>query len=561
MIETDRIQEMAEHEEHLVETREFRIFGPPGTGKTTNLSRQIGRAAARYGAHQVLVTSFSRAAAAELTARDLPIPGQMVGTLHSHCWHALGGPKIAEANVNEWNRDHPDLAITPVKRQGAKLEGEENVEDDPENTKQGDAALQRLSRYRGARKERKLWPRTVLEFDALWSEYKRENGLLDFTDLIEVALREVALAPHAPSVIFADEAQDLNALQLALIRKWGQRAEYFIVAGDDDQTIYSFTGATPDAFLDPEVPADHRIILKQSYRVPRAVHAFAERLIHTVSRRQVKEYVPRDEEGAVARSLDTCRRPEHIVADIARSLESGKDVMLLAACAYMLQPVIRALRSEGVPFHNPYRRSNGSWNPLHIGKPGSAASRIVALVGGHPASGQGYRPWTMDDVVQWAEWLAAKSVLRHSVKSKLKTMGTLEEATIEKLNAVFESGALDALADAWDGGCAALVEWWQKRLPFEVGQRVQFPVDIAKKRGPQALARKPQVIVGTIHSVKGGQADTVYVFPDLSQAGDLEYRSTGLPKDSVIRLFYVAATRARERLVICESVGDARIWL
>lgn len=44
-------------------------------------------------------------------------------------------------------------------------------------------------------------------------------------------------------MIFADEAQDLNKLQLALIRKWGNRTEYFIVAGGDDQTIYSFTDA------------------------------------------------------------------------------------------------------------------------------------------------------------------------------------------------------------------------------------------------------------------------------------------------------------------------------
>ena len=74
-------------------------------------------------------------------------------------------------------------------------------------------------------------------------------------------------------MIFADEAQDLNRMQLSLVRKWGDRAEYFIVAGDDDQTIYAFTGATPEAFLDPDIPDDHKIILKQSYRVPRAVHA------------------------------------------------------------------------------------------------------------------------------------------------------------------------------------------------------------------------------------------------------------------------------------------------
>jgi len=88
---------------------------------------------------------------------------------------------------------------------------------------------------------RGAWNDPLTAFERQWSEYKRENGLLDFTDLIETCLRDVALAPKNPSVIFADEAQDLNGMQLSLVRKWGDRASYFIVAGDDDQTIYTFT--------------------------------------------------------------------------------------------------------------------------------------------------------------------------------------------------------------------------------------------------------------------------------------------------------------------------------
>ena len=51
------------HQDHSL-TSEYRIFGPPGTGKTTNLARQIRRAVERFGPDSVLVTSFSRAAAA-----------------------------------------------------------------------------------------------------------------------------------------------------------------------------------------------------------------------------------------------------------------------------------------------------------------------------------------------------------------------------------------------------------------------------------------------------------------------------------------------------------------
>ncbi|MGA2773184.1 MAG: ATP-dependent helicase [Bryobacteraceae bacterium] len=420
--------------------------------------------------------------------------------------------------------------------------------------KGGDELLQRLSRYRGLILPRQSWPETLIGFDKKWGQYKRENGLLDFTDLIETCLRDVALAPHAPSVIFADEARDLNRMQLSLVRKWGERANYFIVAGDDDQTVYSFTGATPEAFLDPDIPDDHKIVLKQSYRVPRAVHRFAEEMIRRVTRRQPKEYLPRPEDGALDRfSRDGYKRTEiAIVPDAMKQVEQGKTVMFLASCSYMLRPLIQVLRKQGVPFHNPYRRSNGFWNPLRTANPGSTANRIVSLLVGHPDFGEGHRPWSMGDVALWAEWLQAKGVLRLGMKARLKSYDIAQPATIERLNDIFEPDALDSLMGAWDSGYRELLGWWRSRVTADVSTRVQFPAEIAAKRGPLSLLQVPQVMVGTIHSVKGGQADVVYLFPDLSPAGAAQDARSGAARDSVIRQFYVGVTRTREKLYLCQ---------
>ena len=144
---------------------------------------------------------------------------------------------------------------------------------------------------------RALWPERVRRFDETWTAWKRCNGLLDFTDLLEVALLEMPTAPGSPAVIFVDEAQDLSRLQLEMLRKWGARAKHLVTATAADQTIYGFAGAAPEVLLEKQIPQHHRTVLKQSYRVPGVVHAVRKAWIETVALREPKEYHPRDEPG------------------------------------------------------------------------------------------------------------------------------------------------------------------------------------------------------------------------------------------------------------------------
>ena len=532
-------------------TGEYRIFGPPGTGKTTNLTRQIHRAVERFGKDSVLVTSFSRAAAAELAGQDLPVSPDRVGTLHSHCWHALGRPEIAEVNVEEWNRANPHLRITPAKKE-RKLDGEESDEESVDDVRSGDYWLSELNRSRGMVRPIEAWPAALREFAAKWSRYKASRRVMDFCDLIDTAMREIRIAPKRPDVIFADEAQDLNPMQLTLVRRWGENAQYFIIAADDDQTIYCWCGATPDAVLDPEIPDDHKIILKESHRVPRSVHARANCLIHQVSRRQEKVYDPRPEDGmCLTLSQGGYKSPEYwILKTIMQHLERGQKVMLLASCSYMLHPVIAVLRKWGVPFHNPYRKSNGFWNPLRHGRIGSSTNRVLSLLGPHP--------WTHRDLKLWAEWLNPKGNLRTGAKELIEASDDSLPVTTERLNELFAAGAVESLLAA-SGDSPQLLQWWSRRVTPEFHGRVQFPVAVALAGGPRALEESPRVIVGTIHSVKGGEADVVFLFPDLSKAGDAAYQRHGPHRDGVIRLFYVGMTRARHTLYICQRESSMAV--
>jgi superfamily I DNA/RNA helicase len=500
-----------------------------------------------------LITNFSCTAAAELADRFLPIHPDQIGTLHSHCFHALGKPLIAEAQVTDWNRLSPGLAITSVKGRN-RLDGEEGIEDQQEKLDRGgDALLQALNRYRGSLVDRNLWPSAVRTFEHRWTQYKRSLNLLDFCDLIETCLHDFAAAPGNPAVILTDEAQDLNPMQLKLIRRWGDSAEYSICAVDDDQSIYGFTGVSPDAILDPDIPEDHKIILRQSHRVPRAVHRLANQLIHTVTRRQEKIYLPRPEDGAVERlTTGAYKSPEYFILSSAlKHLEQGKTIMFLASCSYMLEPIVAVLRKNAIPFHNPYRRASGYWNPLQLGKR-SSVRRILSLLVGHPDHGEDHRPWTCGDVALWADLLPTNSILREHAKEVLQSSEPKQIFPIERLVEVFEPAPLRSFLAAYECSSRALLEWWRARVAADAHQRIHYAAEIAARQGPHTLVKVPQVVVGTIHSVKGGQADVVYLFPDLSQAGDANYQRLGPSRDSVIRVFYVGITRARETLYICQ---------
>ena len=90
---------------------------------------------------------------------------------------------------------------------------------------------------------------------------------------------------------------------------------------------------------------------------------------------------------------------------------------------------------------------------------------------------------------------------------------------------------------------------------------MHFPIAIVRSSGAEALTLEPKIVIGTIHSVKGAQADIVYLFPDLSKAGMMEWNGQRgqLYKDSVVRQMYVGMTRAKEELVICAPVSQFRV--
>jgi superfamily I DNA/RNA helicase len=523
---------------------EFQLIGCPGGGKTTTLSTVwLPRAVEKWGKHAVAVCSMTKTAATEIASRDSGVPKESVGTLHALCFRALERPEIAEAHVDEWNAGSPELA----------LGGGEPALDEPDMDtrmagRPGDQAMAACQILRHRMVPREQWPTHLLRFQTRWDDWCQSNGYTDYTGLIERAIASAPVAPGQPRVLVVDEVQDSSALELSLVRRWAEAAEYVVMAGDPWQGIFSFRGADPEAFVGHEVPEENRRFLHQSHRCPRAVHGAAMKLVRAARRQMPHRFEPRDADGKLVRSDARIGMPDSVL----RHIEPGRSTMLLASCGFHLDAICKTLRREGIPFHNPYRESNGRWNPLRGG-----AKRLASFMRISPdAWGDRARGWTWKELHDWADMLKADGTFNPRSKDAIRDAAKASRGQSEvPLTAMEIRGMFTD--EAWAGLSALraepnakrMIEWLRPRLLGSWETKAEYALKVIERRGPKAITTRPDVIVGTVHSVKGGESDRVLVFPDISMAGMREWVGSG--RDSVLRQFYVAFTRSREELVLC----------
>ncbi len=139
----------------------------------------------------------------------------------------------------------------------------------------------------------------------------------------------------------------------------------------------------------------------------------------------------------------------------------------------------------------------------------------------------------------------------------IRRLSPTEVVTIEILDGLLDRESLEAMAEAFEQEpLDSFVEWWLSRLAVKKRKQADYPAKLAVRRGVKALTDTPKIIIGTGHSVKGGESDVVYLFPDLSSSGMRQWDGRPKDRDAVIRLGYVMMTRARETLVICEPSGS-----
>ena len=513
-------------------------IGPPGTGKTRALVEVVKDERAKgMPWDQICFISFTNAAADEarervcrefsVAPRDLP----HFRTLHSLCWGHLrhAGTVLNETRLREFAKHHSYRMSGSLPRNAAdfsELLGQKATDDDALLAIYEWSRARRLSLEAAHRK----FPCHV-SFDRLerfvqrYRAYKSNSDLVDFSDMLELTLvLETDMRVH---VAIIDEAQDLTPLQAAVAEQLFRNCSRVYFAGDDDQTIYTWAGADPAWMLSLKKRSTAVEILPQSFRVPAAVHAIAQRIIRQNKNRVQKRYLPRTgTPGKVS------RMPMQQALDyITKSPDTS---FVLARNAVFLRPWSKALMERGVPFHIEGPAGQAAQRALdgvrtavdlRAGKD-VALEDLITLLGFIPSNGDVLPRGIKAAVERLSEAAANPTVSR----SELSAMGL--DGLLARLDSV---GPVEVMSG----------------LP---GQHREHLRRLLRRN--QLSVEKPRITLSTIHRSKGQERDNVVLIPDMTPASFHEYIDGGQEgRENEHRVAYVGLTRTREHLILVQPQG------
>lgn len=488
------------------------VYGSPGTGKTFTLLKYLEKELNRgIPIEQVAFLTFTRRARREAVQRVEQVLGITVNdlpffrTIHSMAYRALAlreGDVVTTQNLTEFG-----AAL------GLKFGQQAVSELAAEGLGSGDLgdqlmALDNLARLRGETLEN-TWRAAhsqidwlvVDQFSRSYREYKKEQVLLDFSDvLLEFVKKECRLPIE---VAFIDEAQDLSSLQWYAALQACERATRQYVAGDDDQCIYQWAGADVESFL--HLPGE-RQILPQSHRLPRRIHNLASRLVAQIKQRVDKPFNPRDDEGCIVQHADASSIP----------VKNDQHWLWLVRNRYLMPGLENELERRGLVY-------------THHG--------LCSV-----------REEEREAIYTWERLRAGKACEAKAIRMVYKRLRSRVQVAhgFKLLPGVFEDQRLTLEELVATHGLLTNLPWYEVFLSIPIERRMYYR-NLLRAHGTLKLS--PQVQLETIHGAKGAEATHVALFLEQSRR---VWEEAALAPDEEHRVWYVGVTRASQELHVIE---------
>ncbi|MFF8259364.1 ATP-dependent DNA helicase UvrD2 [Streptomyces virginiae] len=529
------------------------VLAGAGTGKTRAITHRIayGVRSGQLMPASVLAVTFTNRAAGEMRGRlrALGAGGVQARTFHSaalrqlqYFWpKAVGGdvPRLLERKVQfvaeagarcRIRLDRGELRDVTGEIEWAKVT----------QTVPADYPAAALKAGREA-------PRDMAEIAQIYGTYeqlKRDRGMIDFEDVLLLTVgilqdrHDIAEQIRTQYQHFVvDEYQDVSPLQQRLLDLWLGERDSLCVVGDASQTIYSFTGATPDHLLNfrTRYPQATVVKLVRDYRsTPQVVHLAngllnqaegraAEHRLELVSQRESGPdpvYVEYTDEPAEAEGV--ARRIRDL---IAAGVPAGEIAVLFRINAQS-EVYEQALADAGVPYQ--LRGAERFFERQEVQK------AILALRG---AARSGGNDPLLEDLVD----------LGSQVRAVLSSTGWTTEPP----------AGSGAVRDQWES-VAALLRLAEDFARTRPGAALaDLTVELDERRAAQHAPTVQGVTLASLHAAKGLEWDAVFLVGLTDGMLPITYAKTDDQVEEERRLLYVGVTRARLHLTLSWALSRA----
>ena len=351
------------------------IFAGAGSGKTRVLSHKMYYLIREehFKPENILSVTFTNKAAKEMKERvmkllktdNLPIT---IGTFHSVCARLL---RVEAKHLNI----SPHFAIYDVQDQLDLLKVVLKGLNVPKDQLSPNHARNQISYLKNKmitpsaqlRKARTILEKKVVEVYSAYQKALKENDALDFDDLL---LYPLELFDKHPKIlakyqkkwkyILVDEYQDTNRPQFFFLTRLSETNEQICVVGDDDQSIYGWRGADVTNILDFEkfFPSCRIFTLEKNYRSTQQILDAATAVVTHNDRRAKKTLVAENGSGELLGLIETrdeLEEADAIISALEKEIKLNKRTFNHFAVLYRTNAQSRALedsfRRMGIPYN------------------------------------------------------------------------------------------------------------------------------------------------------------------------------------------------------------------
>lgn len=571
------------------------VLAGPGSGKTLTIAGRTEYLIRKYKVRpeEILVITFTKYASYEMKQRfRYLMEGRMApvtfGTFHGIYYGILKWAYgFTSANIlSEEERGQMIRQILALPEMGDELE---LIEDEQDFIRD---IVMEIGKVKGGRLDIETYESSVCAsmFQAIYRIYEEKRKQLRKVDFDDMLLQCHKLFTDRPDIlkkwqekfkyILVDEFQDVNEIQYEVLRMLALPENNLFVVGDDDQSIYRFRGARPEIMLNfqKDYPDAKQILLDINYRCTKHILNGASRVIAHNGKRYEKKLIAVGERGEcvhVQEVRNITEESRYILEEIKKEHKKGvpyEEIAVLFRTNTEARVAAEILTEGKIPFcmkenlQNIYDHfiarnlksylalAEGARDRRYFLDIANCPKRYISResLEETPCSFENIRKfyedkdWMQDRIDQF-EWdvnmmknktpYAAIQYIRKRIgydeylKEYAKIRKTDEEELFEILYEIEERAREFASAEEWFRYIEA------------------YTIALNARRGAKEPL-KDSVSLMTMHGSKGLEFHTVFISG--ANEGVTPYKKAKLEEEleEERRLFYVAMTRAKKRLII-----------